>query len=470
MAHRNLTNIVVWLTFVTGALCALPAIADTLHVPSEYPTIQAAIDAAVNSDIVEIADGTYTGVGNRDLDFGGKAITVRSASGDPTLCTIICDGGSRGFYFHNGEGPDSIVQGLTVKDGFADVDDGGGMYIRVCSPTLVDCVLDNCYARWGGGISAYGDVTLINCTIKDCVSDRGGGGIRFTGGNLTLTNCTITGNNGGDIEYSGGGLSFSGNSMTLTNCVISNNRASSGGGITCFGHSSNIILTNCVLANNRCTGQQYGGAMLINANDQRWDVIMENCTITQNVASHGRAWALFAYEDRCRVFASNCILRNGIDQFWFSNGDDTLLTATYSNVREGWPGEGNIDTDPMFVNSAQNDFRLVSGSPCIDAGDNDAVSIRTDLDGNPRIIDNPNVPDTGHGTAPIVDMGAYENQDNYNCPPDWDGNTTIDSQDFIAFLIDFNLGIADYNGDQTTDSQDFIAFLNDFVSPPAGCD
>ena len=63
-----------------------------LYVPSEYPTIQAGIDAAQDGDTVMIADGTYTGEGNRDMDFLGKAITIRSESDDPEFCVIDCEG------------------------------------------------------------------------------------------------------------------------------------------------------------------------------------------------------------------------------------------------------------------------------------------------------------------------------------------------------------------------------------------
>ena len=70
---------------VAVGLCLIggtsPATADVLHVPGEYLTIQAAIDAAVNGDEVIVADGIYTGEGNRDIDFGGKLITVRSENG-----------------------------------------------------------------------------------------------------------------------------------------------------------------------------------------------------------------------------------------------------------------------------------------------------------------------------------------------------------------------------------------------------
>jgi hypothetical protein len=119
---------------------------DELHVPSEYPTIQAAIDAAIDGNMVTVLPGTYTGAGNRDIDFLGKAITVRGVSG-PANCIIDCNGSPnephRGFYFHNGEGPNSILSGLTITNGYSDeclmYNNGGGGAIRAwrrgyCNP------------------------------------------------------------------------------------------------------------------------------------------------------------------------------------------------------------------------------------------------------------------------------------------------------------------------------------------------
>ena len=71
--------------------------ADTLHVPDDYPTIQAAIDAATDGDDVVIADGTHTGDGNTNLDTRGKAVTVRSVSGDLTACIMDCEVGLAEF-------------------------------------------------------------------------------------------------------------------------------------------------------------------------------------------------------------------------------------------------------------------------------------------------------------------------------------------------------------------------------------
>jgi len=114
------------------------------HVPSEYATIQAAINACNNEDTVLVADGVYTGDGNRDIDFLGKAITVKSENG-PENCIINCQGSSdyrrRGFYFHNGESSNSVLDGFTIMNGYAVY--GGGIYCDGASPTIINNVIAN---------------------------------------------------------------------------------------------------------------------------------------------------------------------------------------------------------------------------------------------------------------------------------------------------------------------------------------
>src|SRR5512139_3387233 len=83
----------------------------------DYPTIQAAIDAAAEGDTVALADGIFTGTGNKDLDYHGKAITVCSQSGEAEACVIDCAGSGRGVNFHSAEGPTSVLAGIAVRRG-----------------------------------------------------------------------------------------------------------------------------------------------------------------------------------------------------------------------------------------------------------------------------------------------------------------------------------------------------------------
>ena len=129
------------------ALALSPALpAAEIHVPAEQPTIQAGIDAAAHNDTVIVADGVYTGEGNRNLDFGGKRITVRSANG-PDACIIDCEGDSgaevcRAFHFHTYENRVAVVEGFTIRNGFAPSGTeplqncGGAFYITDSSPTI----------------------------------------------------------------------------------------------------------------------------------------------------------------------------------------------------------------------------------------------------------------------------------------------------------------------------------------------
>jgi len=130
--NRLLVSGFIFLFFVlTPFLGFNTAFAATIRVPGDQATIQSGIYAASPGDTVLVANGVYTGYGNKNITFGGLAITVKSENG-PGNCIIDCEKDGRGFKFFNNEGLDSILSGFTVRNGLPDGyenEDGGGIYI-----------------------------------------------------------------------------------------------------------------------------------------------------------------------------------------------------------------------------------------------------------------------------------------------------------------------------------------------------
>ncbi len=138
------------------------------------------------------------------------------------------------------------------------------------------------------------------------------------------------------------------------------------------------------------------------------------------------------------VTLANCILWGNTAPVGSQIYDEgAVTTATFSCIEGGWPGTGNLDANPQFVAADTGDLRLRRVSPCIDAGNNVAVppGITSDLAGNPRFVDAPETPDTGHGIPPIVDIGAYEFQLPRTADLDADGD--VDMDDFNLFQQQF---------------------------------
>ncbi|MHC4675157.1 MAG: S8 family serine peptidase [Planctomycetota bacterium] len=377
---------------------------DDIYVPSQCSTIQEAIDNCWDwGETVWVADGTYTGFGNRDIDFRGKSITVRSENG-PEGCIIDCDGSEtephRGFYFHSGEPSSSIIDGFTITNGYGPqvLDEeynwlaGGGIFCHNSSPTINNCIIhENSAYDIGGGMYNYkSSPTVTGCTFSKNSAHQGGGMCNYKS-DLMLLNSRFVGNT---AKY-GGGISWTGwySSATMTNCIFSGNSAVEGGGI--LNDAGVVTLINCAFSGNsalECGGMyNFDGAS-----------ILMNCILWGN-SDH-----------------------DGVDESAQIDAEYGTLVVNYSCIQDVdsndmsvYPGVGNIDDDPQLMDAdgADNAFgteddnlRLSGGSPCIDAGDNLAVPpvVLTDLDGNPRFGDDPNTADTGNGTPPIVDLGAYE--------------------------------------------------------------
>jgi predicted outer membrane repeat protein len=115
----------------------------------DAPTVQAAIDSAESGDDILLASGSYTGVGNRDIDLKGKALTVHS-SGGAAFTTIDCEGLGRGFLFTSDEANLSVISGLRIINGWHSLF-GGAIYCVSASPTIEDNVFSGNHAGFRGG-------------------------------------------------------------------------------------------------------------------------------------------------------------------------------------------------------------------------------------------------------------------------------------------------------------------------------
>jgi hypothetical protein len=198
---------------ILWALLTSTAISETRRVPADYQTIQAAIDACVDGDVVLVSPGTYTGYGNRDIDFKGKAITVKSEQG-PRTCIIDCQGTQdeyhRGFYFHSGEDADSILDGFTLTGGYHDY--AAAINYDRSNPRIVNCIMQG---NTGEVMSLFrSDACLSNNLI---IGNRGRA-IACTHNNPVFLGCTTVSNRGEGL-YSDGGKG----EISLKNCIITGN-------------------------------------------------------------------------------------------------------------------------------------------------------------------------------------------------------------------------------------------------------
>jgi hypothetical protein len=175
----------------------------------DFQTIQEAINAAQDGDVIELCDGVYAGDGNRDVEFLGKAITVRSQSGDPQNCVVDCGSLGRGFRFIAGEGPGSVLEAITivgglargmgpgmeddvVKDGKAKDSAGAGIYCWGSSPTIQGCVLWNNSSQTGGALYCYDASPTVNrCTFYGNSGPEGAGVVTMFSSNPLIENSII---------------------------------------------------------------------------------------------------------------------------------------------------------------------------------------------------------------------------------------------------------------------------------------
>jgi Right handed beta helix region len=395
-----------------------------IRVPSDQPTIRAAITFAIDGEMVLVAPGTYV----ENINFEGKAIIVTSESGPEV--TII-DGGNADpvVSFTSGEGRDSVLNGFTLQHGFNNQDgifnEGGGIKVLESSPTITNNVIRNNQACNGGGIGiGFGSPLIRQNTITGndaiiCgITPGAGGGIRVNGASsikgldVEILDNVISDNVSG--AGAGGGIALSGSGTKIVKRnIIKGNTSDAGGGIYIINDTNVPIVQNLITGN---LADEGGGIWWGVANGARGPILVNN-TIADNSATFmGRGSGIFAggFDAGWELTNNIIVAKPGQTALICNNfGQTSPPIIRFNNIFSiggtgcacggSCVGNGNISADPLFTNPTQGDYHLRQGSPSIDSGDNLTPNLPDkDLDGNPRILDG-----DGNGTA-TIDMGVYE--------------------------------------------------------------
>ncbi|MGA1865128.1 MAG: right-handed parallel beta-helix repeat-containing protein, partial [bacterium] len=356
----------------------------------EASFIQSAIDNAEDGEVIVLPEGIYY----ETINFMGKAITLQSTNPNnpEVIASTIIDGYESGSVvtFDKYEGAASALNGITIQNGKAwgGREYGGGIYCFRSSPTITNCIISGNFAvnknsafgyGIGGGIycGLYSSPTINHCRITgNCATDTGGIYCDYSS-SATITNCLVSDNY---ASKSGGGGTLLSSAVSVKNCIIRNNISEDGGGLYC---RNSPHITNCLIYGNHASAS---GGIHIKSNSTP---LIMNCTITGNSSATEGGGMYFPYPAPYPVFTNCIIWGNFPDEI---NGN---IAITYSDIRGGFEGEGNISADPMFADPLSGCYALQPDSPCIDKG-TDQYAPNDDIKSFPR--------PSGNG----YDMGAYE--------------------------------------------------------------
>lgn len=443
-------------------------------------------------------NGGYAGFGAPDPNLRDMVLHTTILSGDlgdndgPNFAQN--DENAYHVLTGNGVTGSAILDGCTVTGGNANddmipYDAGGGIRTQAGAPTITKCTFMGNSATFGGGMENFDDG---NPSVSDCIfvanrATHRGGAVHNNISNPTFTDCIFHENIG---MNSGGGmrnLGFGG--PTLIRCQFIENHAGFGGGMV--NDESFALLLNCIFRGNTAEGSSGGlhnwisnpeltnclfvhnsavtvGAAIYNINNS--NPSLTNCTVTRNDAG-SEGGGLYSTEDSSALLTNSIVWDNPGGAF----AGPGVFFVTYSDIQGEWLGMGNIAEDPKFRDPGQvsdnatpdnpdddfwvDDLRLMSGSPCIGAGDPnfEPQPGETDLDGQLRL------------RCDQVDMGAYEfGLGDYQCDGDVD---LFDFANWADCLTGPEKGPFaercepfDFDADLDIDLDDYGEFLQVFIS------
>jgi subtilisin family serine protease len=405
-----------------------------IFVPADYPNIQEAIFRSWDAGTVWLDDGIYSGDGNRDVDFMARAITVRSRNG-PQNCIIDCQATQAehhyGFLFDKDEGPESILQGVTITNGFvAGFAFGGAITCVRTSPTIIDCILVANTARRGGAIACKtASPTIASCTLTSNTAESGAA-ISVEDDSPLVINCVVAGNH---AERGAGFWARTASPQIINSTFVANRATDAVGGIFCW--RGNETVSNCIIwANSGPLAPQFRGS-----NDPAY------CCI-QDWTGGGPG----------NIDIDPCFVDPG---FWDTNGtpnepnDDYWIHGDYHLKSAGWRWDRHAT---LWT------WDLVT-SRCIDAGNPGSLladePITLYVDPLNRIGQNLRINMGAHGRTEMAAMPPYD----WTLLADLNNDGTVDLLDLelwtLYYLTSGNELPGDLDRNGAVDIRDFTLLI-----------
>ena len=387
---------------------------ETLTVPGQYNSIQAAINASNDQDTIIVSPGFY----QENISFNGKDVVVTStflAEQDSLIiASTIIDGNNNGSVveFDDSETDAAVLQGFTIQNGdgkYADPDEngtfytyGGGIYCKGSSPVLKDLIVTNNTGDegGGGGIFCYEASPIITgCLItNNTTNDVGGGLYARNASNVTIINTDFVSN---EADLGAGCYLRSESVPSMTNVEFTSNVAANSGGAIVLKDNADATMNQVTMVGNIAEG--LGGGLYINNADPSLDYVLafgnissagggayirnnsdpifNHTTVAYNTSGFEGSGVYL--RDNSNLTVTNSVFwGNGDEQIYFrDSGDDVSLDISYSLVEDGQSGVdvnnngfldwglGMLQSDPYFCNGEGGLFTLRENSPCINAGD-----------------------------------------------------------------------------------------------------
>ncbi|MCC7292114.1 MAG: hypothetical protein IT449_08660 [Phycisphaerales bacterium] len=379
--------------------------------------LQVAIARSNPGDEFWVAAGMYTPTttGDRDISFlphGGTAIyggfagdeldrdqrnpseNLTVLSGNISDLQSVLDNSIRVIQVVGS--PQTVtVDGIVIRDSYNDRHEedgrGGGIYNVDSDLRLVDCVIEDNYATGGAGLwNEDSTPLLLRCAFR---RNQNTAITNWSGGNPQLIECELSENSASTRGGAFNAPSFDHSSIFVACTFIGNHTVGLGGAYYGFGDP---VFVDCQFIDNKAG--DYAGVAYLHAGTARFT----NCTLFRN-RSGFLVGGIITHSDESTPVITNCLLWGNTAKRGSSLERYQIAlhagSVNYCCI-EGWTGDlggvGNFGDDPRFVDADKENLRLRDDSPCVDAGDDSAVTESTDLDGNPRIL------------GVRVDIGCYE--------------------------------------------------------------